>query len=251
VGIIAANPWPAQAQTQAASVKEVLAPAGKLRVGLYLGSPTSMVKSGTETHGMAHDLGQEVAARIGVPFEPVVFARIAEVIEAMEAGRVDFTFTNATPARAKVVDFTPALLSLELGYLVPAGSPIRTIADIDQAGKRIGVTKGSTSERTLPKLLPNVAVVAAPSVQEAARMLADKQLDAYATNKAILYEMADGLAGAKVLDGRWGLEHMAIAIPKGRESGLQQLGVLAEELRKTGIIARMIAQAGLRGTVSD
>jgi polar amino acid transport system substrate-binding protein len=251
VGIVAGNSGAVQAQTQAASVKDVLAPTGKLRVGVYLGSPTSMVKSGTETHGLAHDLGQEVAARIGVAFEPVVFARIAEVIEAMQAERVDFTVTNATPARAKVVDFTPTVLSLELGYLVPAGSPILTIADIDKAGNRIGVTKGSTSERSLPKLLPSASVVAAPSVKEAARMLADKQLDAFATNKAILFEMADGLAGAKVLDGRWGVEHMAIAIPKGRESGLQHLSAFAEELRKTGIIARMIEQAGLRGAVSS
>src|SRR5262249_6326527 len=133
VGIVAAPVGPAQAQTQAASVKEVLAPTGKLRVGVYLGSPTSMVKTGTETHGLAHDLGHAIGARVGVPVELMVFVRIAEVIEAMEKGQVDFTVTNATPARAKVVDFTPPVISVELGYLVPAGSPILSIADIDKA----------------------------------------------------------------------------------------------------------------------
>ena len=230
-------------------MKEALAPTGKLRVGVYLGSPTSMVRTGTETHGLAHDLGQELARRLDVPFEPVTYPRIADVIEAMKSGAVDFTVTNATAARAELVDFTQTLLSVELGYLVPAGSAIVSAADIDKAGNRVGVTKGSTSERTLPKLVPNASIVPAPSVKEAARMIADKQLDAFATNKSILFEMADGLPGAKILDGRWGVEHMAVAVPKAREQAHEYLRRFVEEVQKSGQLVRAIEQSGLRGTV--
>jgi polar amino acid transport system substrate-binding protein len=257
-GVVATRPVGAQAQAPTPSVKDALAPTGKLRVGLYLGSPTSMmVRSAQETHGLAqethglaHDLGQELAKRLGVPFEPVTHPRIANIIEAMKSGAVDFTVTNATAARAALVDFTPTLLSLELGYLVPAGSAILSADEIDKAGIRIGVTKGSTSERTLPKLVPKASIVPAPSVKEAARMIADRQLDAFATNKAILFEMADGLTGAKILDGRWGVEHMAVAVPKGREQGHAYLRRFTEDVRKDGLLARAIAQSGLRGTVS-
>jgi polar amino acid transport system substrate-binding protein len=257
-GAIAARPAAAQAQTpiqlSPASVKEVLAPTGKLRVGVYLGSPTSMVETGTnalaqETHGLAHDLGQELAKRLGVPFEPVIFPRVADIIEAMKSATVDFTVTNATAERAKLVDFTQTLLSVELGYLVPAGSAIVSAADIDKAGNRVGVTNGSTSERTLPKLVPKASIVPAPSVKEAARMIADKQLDAFATNKSILFEMADGLPGAKILDGGWGVEHMAVAVPKGREQAHAHLRLFVEEVLKSGLLARAIEQSGLRGTV--
>src|SRR5258708_27198583 len=48
----------------ASGEKELLAPTGHLRVGVYNGSPTSMVadaKSG-ETHGPTYDLGSALAA---------------------------------------------------------------------------------------------------------------------------------------------------------------------------------------------
>jgi polar amino acid transport system substrate-binding protein len=80
--------------------------------------------------------------------ELLSYQRIADVLEGMRAGAVDFTVSNATSARAQDVDFSPTLVSLELGYLVPSASTIATAAEVDRSGVRVGVTKGSTSERT-------------------------------------------------------------------------------------------------------
>jgi polar amino acid transport system substrate-binding protein len=93
---------------------EVLAPTGKLRAGTFPGSPLSMVRDGKtrEMHGLCMDLGKELAKRLGVPFEQVDYQRIAEVIEAMKTGDVDFTISNATPARAAHVTFSQTLISL-------------------------------------------------------------------------------------------------------------------------------------------
>ena len=234
---------------QTSNVRDILAPSGKLRVGVYPGSPTSMVQVGGERRGVSYDLGQELARRIDTPFELITYSRLAEVIDAMKTGAVDFTVTNATSARAQIVDFSPTLLSLELGYLVPANSPIRTAADVDRPGHRIGVTLGSTSERTLPTVIANAKVVAAPNVKEAGQMLASGQLDAFATNKAILFEMSGGTPGTRVLEGRWGTEHMAIAIPKGRAPAHAYLRQFTEDIQKSGILARVIEQSGLRGTL--
>jgi polar amino acid transport system substrate-binding protein len=121
-----------------------------------------------ETHGLCIDLGKALAKRLGVPFEQVNYQRIAEVIEAMKAGDVDFTVSNATPARAAHVSFSQTLISLELGYLVPAASPIATISDVDTSGLRVGVTQGSTSQGTIPQLLPNATVVPAASFRRLA-----------------------------------------------------------------------------------
>src|SRR5476649_47299 len=108
------------AMAPAPEIRHALAPTGRLRVGVYPGSPTSMIrdpKTG-EMKGVALELGKELARRLGVPFEPVVFQRPAEVIEGMKAGNVDITFTNASPARARDIDFTPPLLGIEQGFLV-------------------------------------------------------------------------------------------------------------------------------------
>jgi polar amino acid transport system substrate-binding protein len=179
----------------------------------------------------------------------VIFQRVAEVIDAIKAGNVDFTVTNASPARAELVDFSQTLLSLELGYLVPAHSSVRDVAELDKAGMKIGVTKGSTSERNLPKLLKNASVVSAPNLKEAAQMMSNKDLDAFATNKSILFEMSDSMPGARILDGRWGTEHMAIAVPKGRDAARDYVRTFVEDIQKGGQLKRAIEQSGLRGTL--
>jgi polar amino acid transport system substrate-binding protein len=229
----------------------VLAPTGKLRVGAYLGSPLSMLQeTGTgESHGLSIDLGKGLAKRLGVPFEQANYRRMAEVLEGMKAGDVDFAISNATPTRARDVTFSQTLLSLELGYLVPAPSAIATALDADKPGIRIGVTQGSTSERTLPKILRHATVVPAQNLDDAIGMLARQQLDGFATNKPTLFEMWDAMPGARVLDGRWGVEHVAVAIPKGRDSGLEYLRRFVEEAQSSGLLAQAIARANLRGTL--
>jgi polar amino acid transport system substrate-binding protein len=233
-------------------VRQVLAPTGKLRVGVYPGSPTSMIRDAVsgETKGVSIDLGRELARRLGVPFEQVEYRRIAEVLDGMKSGQVDFTISNATPARARDVDFTQPILSIELGYLVPSGSPVSALADVDLPGIRVGVTQGSTSQSTLPRELKHAAVVPAPTLNSAVEMLAQRRLDAFATNKAILFEMSDALPGSRVIDGRWGLEHLAIAMPKGRDHGMSYMRKFVEDAKSEGLVTFAVERAGLRGTVT-
>jgi polar amino acid transport system substrate-binding protein len=232
--------------------REVLAPNGRLRVGAFAGSPLSMAtdRNTGETHGLCIDLGRELAKQLDVAFEPIGFQRIAEVIEAMKAGDVDFTVSNATQARAAHVLFSQTLISLELGYLVPAASPIATITDVDKSGLRVGVTQGSTSQGTLPKLLPSATVVPAQNSERAVEMLQRRELDWFATNKPTLFEMSDRMPGARVLDGRWGVEHIAIAIPKGREAAMDYLRRFVEDAQTGGMLAEATKRAGLRGIVN-
>jgi polar amino acid transport system substrate-binding protein len=225
---------------------------GTLRVGVYPGSPTSLVhdpKTG-QAAGIAHDLGEALGRALGVPVRIVEFSRVAQVLEALKANQVDFTFTNATESRARDVDFTQPLVMLELGYLVPPASPITAIAEIDKPGVRVGVTQGSTSQGALARQFKQATIVPAPSLEKAAQMLRERALDAFATNKGILFEMSDQLPGYRVLDGRWGLEHMAIAVPKGRAAGMPFLRNFGDEIRTSGRLQAIVARAGLRGTVA-
>jgi polar amino acid transport system substrate-binding protein len=155
--------------------------------------------------------------------------------------------TNATPARASEVTFTQPVLAIELGFLVPANSPIGKVEDIDKPGVKIGVTKGSTSERTLPAKFKNATVVPAESVKIAIAMFGSSEIDLYATNKPTLFEMSDQMPGAKILDGNWGAEHMAIAIPRGREDALPLLNRFVADEQSSGALDTIQRQAGLRG----
>jgi polar amino acid transport system substrate-binding protein len=210
-----------------------------------------MVRDGKtgDMHGLCIDLGKELARRLDVAFEQVGFQRIAEVIEAMKVGDVDFTVSNATPARAAHVLFSQTLISLELGYLVPAASPIATMADVGRPGLRVGVTQGSTSQGTIPKLLPTATVVPAQNSKRAVEMFERGELDLFATNKPTLFEMFDQMPGARVLDGKWGVEHIAVAIPRGREAALEFLRRFVEEAQTSGLLSQAVERAGLRGVV--
>jgi polar amino acid transport system substrate-binding protein len=244
VAIISLPGAPARADGEAT----LLAPSGTLRVGIYPGSPTSMVSDAAgKPHGLSYDLGGELAKRLGVGIDYVRFQRVADIVTAIHDGQVDFTVTNATPARANEVSFSQPVLAIELGYLVPANSPIGKVEDIDRAGVKIGVTKGSTSERTLPARFKNATIVPAESVKVAIAMFGRGEIDLYATNKPTLFEMSDQMPGARILDGNWGLEHMAIAIPKGRESALPLLNRFVTEEQSSGALDTIQRQAGLRG----
>jgi polar amino acid transport system substrate-binding protein len=235
----------------APEVRQALAPTGTLRVAVYPGSPTSMVRAAGsgEMRGLSVEIGRELASRLGVPAEIVVFQRVAEVVDALKNGRADFTITNATPARAQDIDFTPPLVALELGYLALPGSPVQSIAEVDRPGMRIGVSQGSTSQGTLTREFKQARVVPAPSLQAAGDMLQRREIDAFATNKAILFELADNVPGARVLDGRWGLEHLAIAVPKGRgTAAAEYLRSFAQSVRSEGLVRAASSRAGLRGT---
>jgi polar amino acid transport system substrate-binding protein len=226
--------------------RRTLAPTGTLRAGLYPGTPTSILP-GAEPRGVGYEIGKELAKQLGVAYEPVVFPNNAGVQAAIKDGSVDVAFTNASAARAKVVDFGPSYLDIELGYLVSAASPINALADVDLAGRRVGVAAGSTSEATLKRDLKNAEVVATPTNAAGLAMLAEGKVDAFATNKATLFELGEKLAGSKVLDGQWGLERHAIAIPKGRDQGLPFLRTFTEAIKANGMIAAAVTRAGLRG----
>jgi polar amino acid transport system substrate-binding protein len=203
-----------------------------------------------EVHGITIEIGRALAKRLDVPMQIVVFDRVAQVVDALAASSVDMTVTNASPARAERVDFTPPLLDLELGVLVMPGSPVTSLETLDRDGIRVGVTEGSSSQGALSKRLVHATVVTAPSMSAAQAALRAGGVDAFATNKAILFEMSDGLSGSRVLDGRWGVEHLAIAVPKGRAPGAALLREFSEQVQGDGEVERAASRAGLRGSVA-
>jgi polar amino acid transport system substrate-binding protein len=230
--------------------RAALAPTGVLRIAVYPGSPTSLVQEAApeDMRGVSVDLGHALAARLDVPAKVQVYPLLAPALAAVQRGEADFTVTNATAERAKLVDFGPPLLDLELGVLVPAGSRVSSVDAIDRPGVTVGVSRGSSSERVLGGRYSNARLRSFPTLDAARAALVAREIDAYATNKGILYELSDRVPGSRVLEGRWGAEHLAAAVPKGREAGLAFLRTFSEEVRTSGELDRAAKRAGLRGT---
>lgn len=239
------------APTAPMAARAALAPTGTLRVAVYPGSPTSLVEQAppASMRGVSVDLGRSLAARLGVPAQIAVYPRLAEALAALQRGDADFTITNATVERARMVDFAPTLVDLELGVLVPSTSRVTAVERLDQPGVTVGVSQGSSSERVLGARLTQARLRSFPTLDAARAALQAQEVDAYATNKGILFELAERVPGARVLEGRWGTEHLAPAIPKGRDAGMPYLRAFTEQVRGNGELERAAMRAGLRGTV--
>ena len=229
--------------------RQTLAPTGKLRVAFYLGAPASIIRGATpdESKGVGFDLGKDLARRIGVPFEPVVYPSPGAIMSGLKSGEWDVTFFGPNPEREAVLNFTPAFLVIEHGYLVPAGSPIATIDAVDRPGTRIGAPQGGSVNAFLARTVRQAVVIASPSVPAGADLLKSGKVDVFAANKANLFELSDKLPGSRVLEGRIGVDEVAIALPKGRDAGMAYLRKYVEDARSEGLVANAVQRAGLRG----
>lgn len=230
---------------------QALAPSGVLRLGLYRGSPTSIIEGATprESKGVAYDLGRQLAAALGVPCETVIYPSNAPLLKALEAGKVDVVFTNATAERAQHMDFSQPFMWVEKSLLVPGDSPLKALAGANRPGLKVGVSQGSSTSEELLKIYPGISTRSIDTLQHAAQMLAGHQIDAFATNDAILYQMSDGVPGSRVLPGHWGMETFAAGIPKGRQAGMPFLRRFMAQAQADGSVAKAIERAGLRGTM--
>jgi polar amino acid transport system substrate-binding protein len=193
------------------------------------------------------DLGKELARRIGVPFEPVVYPSPGAILGGLKSGEWDLTFFGPNPERESVLNFTAPFLVIEHGYLVPAGSSIQTIDAVDRPGIRIGAPQGGSVNAFLGRALKNATVVASPSVPAGEELLKSGKVEVFAANKANLFELSDKMPGSRVLDGRIGVDEVAIAIPKGREPAMAFARKYIEDAKSQGLIKAAVQRAGLRG----
>jgi len=232
-----------------AEVRQALAPTGKLRVALQLGSPHNVIRDPVsgEMKGVGYDLGKELARRVGVPFEPVFYPSVGALLDAGKAGAWDVAFVGFSPARAKEWDFTALHMEVEFGYLVPGGSSISTMADVDRPGIRVAVQEKSQPDIFLSRTLKNGIVVRASSLAGTVDVLRSGRADAIFSIKPSLFEISNQLPGSKVLDGQPGIDPHAMALPKGRDPALAYARRFIEEAKSSGLVKAAIERAGMRG----
>jgi len=232
-------------------VRQALAPTGKLRVGLQLGSPHNVIRNSAsgEMKGVGFDLGQELARRMRVPFEPVLYPSVGALLEGGKSGAWDVAFIGFSPARAKEWDFSALHLEIEFGYLVPGGSSISTMDDIDRPGIRVAVQEKSQPDIFLSRTLKQAVVVRAASLAGTLELLKSGKADAIFSIKPSLFEASSQLPGSRVLDGRPGVDPHAMAIPKGRDLGVAYARKFIEDAKREGLVKAAIERAGMRGAV--
>jgi polar amino acid transport system substrate-binding protein len=199
--------------------------------------------------GVAYDLGKELARRLGVPFEPLIYPSIAALLDGANSSAWDISMFGTNPTRSKQFDFTQTLFEIEFGYLAPSGSPLSTLSDVDRSGVRVGVQDKSAVQAILSGILKSATLVPGPGVAGGIEMLKTAKADVFAANKSILFEMSDQLPGSRVLAGHYATEPQALAMPKTRAVGMAYVRKFLEGAKADGLIKAAAERAGLRGAL--
>src|ERR1043165_7979782 len=143
--------------TATAATADDLVPTGTLRATFIASNPVQAVtdaKTGAVS-GPAADLGRELARRLNVPFTIKGVPGVQPVIDSVKNGQAEIGFVAFDPVRAAQVDFSQPYSLAQNTYLVREGSPIRSIADVDRPGVRLGVGLNDAGDYFLTRTLKN------------------------------------------------------------------------------------------------
>ena len=219
-----------------------LAPTGVLRAGINM-SNFLLVTGKSETgdpQGVSPDMAAEIARRLGVPLKLVPFKSPGELADVAGKDAWDIGLIGAEPQRAETIAFTPAYVEIEATYLVPAGSPIKSIADVDRPGVRIAVTGRSAYGLWLDRNITQAELVRSDTLDTALDQFLRDKLDALAGLRPRLLTDVQKLPGARILDGQFSAVQQAVGTARKNTAGAEFLRTVVEEAKASGLVARLI-----------
>jgi polar amino acid transport system substrate-binding protein len=224
-----------------------LAPQGRMRVGLNHSNFLLVSSPAPDAAGVAPPVARELARRAGATVEFVGFANAGLVADAAAGSGWDVAFIGAEPARAKDIRFSPAYVEIEATYLVPAASPLRSLADVDRPGVRIATTARAAYTLYLQRSLQHARLVEADTIPAAFDLFVDSRLDALAGITPRLLEDAKRLPGARLLDGRFTAVQQSIAVRHDRAAAADYVAAFVAEITSSGWLKAVIEQHNAHG----
>jgi polar amino acid transport system substrate-binding protein len=215
------------------AVKE-FTPTGKLRAAINLGNPVLVQGTPQEPRGVTVDLARELAKRIGATLELVPYDGAGKVADAVKTGAWDICFLAIEPVRAAEIAFTAPYVLIEGVYMVPKDSALKTVGDVDRAGVRIGVNKGSAYDLFLTRTLKHATLIRSDGGVDS--FVKDK-LEAVAGVKQPIVAYAKTNPDVRVMDGRFMEIRQAMGTPQGRPAAAGYLRTFVEEMKASGFVA--------------
>ncbi len=226
-----------------------IAPHGVLRAGINLSN--FLLVTGRDEHGspvgVAPDMARAVADRLGLPLRLVPYASPGLLADAAGTDAWDIGLIGAEPQRAETIAFTPAYVEIEATYLVPAGSPITDIAEVDRQGVRIASTARAAYDLWLERNIHQATLLRAEGLDGALTLFLDQKLEALAGLRPRLLKDVATLPGARILDGQFSAVQQAIGTARGNDATAAFLREFVAEAKTSGFVASLIAKHQVQG----
>jgi len=226
-----------------------LAPTGVLRAGINLSNfllVTGKSPAG-DPKGVSPDMAGEIARRLGVPVHYVSFKSPGELADQAGKGVWDIGLIGAEPQRAETIAFSPAYVEIEATYLVPPGSALKTIAEVDAPSVRIAVTGRSAYGLWLDRNIKRATLVRSDTLDGAYEQFVRDKLEALAGLRPRLLSDLEKLPGARILDGLFSSVQQVIGTARKNTAGAAFLRDVVEDAKASGLVASFIERHKVRG----
>ncbi|HZM95391.1 MAG TPA: transporter substrate-binding domain-containing protein [Vicinamibacterales bacterium] len=228
-----------------------LAKDGIVRAAYLASNPAQAVKDPVtgEARGVVVDLARELERTRGIKVTLIGLPNPQRVIDAVRNGEAEIGFVAYNPERAGPVEFSKPYLLVNQTFIVKDGSPIRSIADIDRPGRKLGATRADSIALYLKRTMKQGQVVELDDTSRDAvqRLLELGTVDAFGANRQRLTDMVKGASGFRLLnDDLYGVEQ-TIIVGGGRRDALDAANQFIDEVRRSGFLRSSVERSGVVG----
>ncbi|SPA53786.1 ABC transporter substrate-binding protein [Cupriavidus taiwanensis] len=228
---------------------DAFAPTGILRASINLGNPI-LANRGEDGRpfGVSVDLAGALAERLGLELKLVVVDTAGKSVEVVSSEDADVGFFAVDPKRATTIHFTAPYVLIEGWYLVRDDSPVRSNTQVDVAGNRVAVGKGSAYDLFLTRELQAAQIVHAPTSPTVVQTFLAQGLEVAAGVRQQLEADAAKHPGLRLLDERFMVIRQAMGLPQGRgQRASAYLHAFVEEIKACGFVAEALARHRIAG----
>lgn len=243
------------AEPASAPLKATLAPTGTLRAAFLGANPVQgRVDPATgAVTGPVADLVQELARRLGVPYQILPSPDARAVIGHLNDGSADIGFLAYEASRAAEVDFAGPYANMHNSYVVADRSPLRQSGDVDRAGVIVGAVKGQTQELFVSSQMKQARVRVfdrQPPQAELETLFRSGEVTAFGVNRQRALELDRNSTELRTLPDSFLEVVQEFVVRKGEPQKRAALDGFAAEMRSSGFVKSSLARAGLEESAS-
>ena len=213
-----------------------------LIVGMELAYPPfEMTDTSGKPTGVSVDLATDLAKSLG---RPVVIQNTSfdGLIPALKTGKVDLVISSmtATAERAQSIDFSDPYLSTGLCLLLKKDSAAKGIEDLDKAGVKVAVKKGSTGHLYATAKLKNAEILVLDKESAAVLEVSQGKADAFIYDQMSTYQnWQRNKATTRAILEPFQKEFWAVGIGKGNDELKGKVNAFIKDYRAKGGFDRL------------
>ena len=223
------------AEADAAAGEFTTATEGILTMGTNAAFPPYEYVEGDEIVGIDPEVAQAIAEKLGLTLE-IVDMDFGSIITAVQTGKVDVGIAGMTvdPDRLENVDFTDSYATGVQVVIVPEGSEIASVDDLE--GKLIGVQEATTGWQYCTDDYGSDMVIPYPNGATAVQALKDGKVDCVVIDEQPALSFVEANEGLAILDTEYAVEDYAIAVSKENTALRDAINTALNELIADGTV---------------